>query len=591
MFTLAMLGVGQIVTIAMTLLMLVVFAVIIKLLARQYVRVPPNEVLVKYGRKYKNSEGKFEGFKLVPGGASFVIPLLEKSQMLPLDAFQVKFQVTNVPSEEGVLVTVAAVASLKIGTDHVLLDAAVRRFLSRDVNEITRFAQEVLEGGLRGVVAQMKVEELVKERTAFGNKVQEQVTQDLTKLGLVVDNFLIQDINDEGGYIKALGVKRTAEVKRDAAIAQAEANRDQTIRVAESERDAAQKSAEARKIGETAKALADQQISDAQKFRDVQIATNSALVKAEQAKIDISAQIAAAEKDKQLRTAIVAAEEAEVTARTRLQIEEKKRHDAELEASVIVDANRQREAKIIVAEGTKQAAILTAEGQRRSIEELAAAQQLKLDREADGARAAAYHESEGRKAQASAQQAELVAQAEGQRAQLVATADGRKAQLLAEADGQRATLLAVAAGVAEKAKAYALLDQTGKLLEVIKAGPELVGAIGQAIKTAGEGTLVPMSQAIGTGLGNVDEIRIVDMGGGNAGVDPASKFVGMIQKALWTATQNSSGLPGTAEGIVNLLKKFGLDLSSVIAAKGAGSDSAGMEAPVVVADAKLTKIG
>ena len=67
------------------------------------------------------------------------------------------------------------------------------------------FAQEVLEGGLRGVVATMTVEQLVKNRADFGSKVQETVTGDLLRLGLVVDNFLIQDISDEEGYIDALG--------------------------------------------------------------------------------------------------------------------------------------------------------------------------------------------------------------------------------------------------------------------------------------------------------------------------------------------------------------------------------------------------
>lgn len=580
------LGFGHSVAIIASLFLLGVLVAIVRLVIRQYRTVAPNEVLVKYGK----GVGK-DGFSLITGGAAFVMPVFQKAKTLPLDAFQVPVAVKNVPSEEGVLVTVEAIASLKIGTEQELLASAVRRFLNSTMEEIKDFAKQPLEGCLRGVVATMTVEELVKNRTAFGSKVQEQVGTELAKLGLVVDNFLIQEISDEGGYIKALGMKRTAEVQRDAAIGQAEASRDQQIRVAEATRDSALKSAEARKIGETAKALAEQQISDAQKLRDVQIATNQALVQSEQAKIPIAAKIAAAQKDKELRTATVAAEEAEVVARTTLMQQERKRHDAELEASVIVAANREKEAKVITAEGTKQAAILTAEGQRRSIEELAAAEQLRLDRTADGARAAASHAAEGRKAQASANQSELMAQAAGEQAKLEATAAGRKAQLLAEAEGNKAALLAVAAGVAEKAKAYQLLDTTGKLLEVLKASPEVVKAIGDAIKVAGEGTLVPMSQAIGTGLGNIDEVRIVDMGGSKDGADPATKLMNMFQKALWAAGQNASGLPGTADAIKGLLKKAGIDLDAVLAAKGAGSDDGGAKAATVApASPTLTKV-
>jgi flotillin len=546
-------------TVIATLFLLGVAAAIIRLVVKQYRTVAPNEVLVKYGKGVGG-----DGFKLITGGAAFVIPVIQRSKNLPLDAFQVPVAVNNVPSEEGVLVTVEAIASLKIGTEQELLAAAVRRFLNSTMEQIKNFAKQPLEGCLRGVVATMTVEELVKNRTSFGSKVQEQVGQELAKLGLVVDNFLIAEITDGKGYIEALGVRRTAEVKRDAAIAQADADRDQAIRVAEAQRDAAQKSAEAKKIGETAKALADQQISDAQKMRDVQIATNQAMVKAEQAKIEIAAQIAAAEKKKQLNIAQVAAEEAEVTARTKLQLEEKKRHDAELEASVIVEANRQKEAKIIVAEGIKLSAILTAEGQRRSIEELAAAEQAKREREASGFMEAEKHTAEGRKAQAIAQQAELVAQAEGDKAKLLSIAAGKQAQMLAEAEGQKAQLLAVAVGVAEKAKAYQLLDATGKLLEILKVSPELIATVGQAIKTAGEGTFAPMAQAIGTGIGNVDEIRITNFGGGQSGQDPLSKFMAMIPKSIFNLMQNSQAIPGVTDAVVGIFKKAGIDLSAAV---------------------------
>jgi len=490
------------------------------------------------------------------------MPVIQRAKTLPLDSFQVPVAVKNVPSEEGVLVTVEAVASLKIGTDRELLAAAVRRFLNSDLEQIKSFAQPPLEGGLRDVVATMTVEELVKNRTAFGSKVQEQVATELGKLGLVVDNFLIQEITDEGGYIKALGVKRTAEVQRDAAIAKAETDRDTAIRVAEAQRDAATKSAEAKRIGETAKAEAEQAISDANRKKDVQVASNAADVKAKQVQVDIAAQIAAANRDKELKIALVAAEEAETIAKTALQIKEKERHDAELQAALIVAATRQKEAKIIEAEATKLAAILTAEGQRKAIEELAEAARVKAAREADGAREAAEHEATGRKAQAAAQQAELEAQAEG-----------AKAKLLADAEGQKAQLLAVAAGVAEKAKAYALLDQTGRLLEILKASPELVDRIGQAIKTAGEGTFAPMAQAIGTGLGNVDEIRIVDLGGSKDGLDPVSKLVAVVPKAIFNLAQNTTAIPGVADTVGDLLRKVGIDLAAGKAAAPAASAS------------------
>jgi flotillin len=52
-------------------------------------------------------------------------------------------------------------------------------------------------------------------------------------MGLVIDSFVIKDIQDGWGYLEALGRPRTAEVKRDAVIAENEAE----TREAESARD------------------------------------------------------------------------------------------------------------------------------------------------------------------------------------------------------------------------------------------------------------------------------------------------------------------------------------------------------------------
>ncbi len=332
----------------MVLLIVVALFAIVRIVSRNYIKVAPNEVLVIYGRKYATPDGEAkQGYKLVTGGATFVIPLLEQFHVLSTSAFQVKFSVNRVPSEQGVRVTVNAVASLKIGSDHTMLNEAVKRFLDQDIHGIQQFALEVLEGGLRGVVATMTVEQLVKNRTDFGARVQETVTGDLQKLGLIVDNFLIQDISDEEGYIDALGRRQTSEVKRDAAIGEADAKRDEDIRVAQAQKEADEKSSAARQAGETAKANATRQISNATRERDTKVAENDAFVAAERAKITISAEIAAAEKDKQLKVARVAADEAEIEARTKLQEKEQKRRDAELQATIIVQANREKEASVV----------------------------------------------------------------------------------------------------------------------------------------------------------------------------------------------------------------------------------------------------
>ena len=226
---------GTVITPIMILLVIVALVAVVRILARNYIKVAPNAVLTIYGRKYKGDRG----FKLVTGGAAFCIPLLEKYEMMKLDAFKIDITVRNVPSEQGVPVDVSAVAVLKIGREDEMLEAAVSRFLGQTQQELQVIVQGQMEGALRGVVATMSVESLIKDRTTFGNRVQEQITGDLEKLGIRMDSLVIQEITDNQGYIEALGKKQTAMVKRDASIAEAEARRDEDILVAEALRQAA----------------------------------------------------------------------------------------------------------------------------------------------------------------------------------------------------------------------------------------------------------------------------------------------------------------------------------------------------------------
>ncbi len=558
--------IGQLIVPVMILLVILALTAIARVMARNYIKVPPNKVLVLYGRKYKWPDGVIRGFKLVTGGAVFRIPLLEQWDLLATDAFQVKFQVTNVPSKEGVRVTVAAVASLKIGNEISMLEAAVNRFLSRkSLEEIENFAREIMEGGLRGVVATLTVEQLVQERVQFGNRVQEGVSDDLQKLGLKIDNFLIQEVSDEGGYIDALGKKRTAEVQRDAEIGKADAKRDEQVLVANAMREADQKASASRQAGETAKAQAEQQISNAQRERDVIQAQNKALVAAQEAKILIAAEIAKQEKQKELNVAKVEAEKAEIEARITLQEKERERKDAELQASLIVSAERDKEANIIRADSDKAAITIRAEGNRQAAQQTAEAELIKAQREADARKAKASAEQAELEAKARGEQARLEAVAAGERAKLLAEAEGSKAKLLAEAEGIKAKLLAEAEGVKEKAEAYRQLDEAGKLLLILQALPEIIEKTGSAIKEAGEGTLLPMAQAIGTGLAGIEEVRIIDMGGGvtnGKGNDVLSRFTDIAPNAIFSLIQKSSAL-GLLPVVQQLIKKAGIDLDSV----------------------------
>ena len=397
-----------------------------------------------------------------------------------------------------------------------------------------------------------------------------------------------------------MGWAKTAQVKRDAEIARADAQRDQTIKVAEAQREADEKSSVALRIGETAKAKAQEEISTAEMNRDTVKAQNQAKVEAETAKIAIAAKIAEAEKDKELRVAKIAAQEAETISLTKLQAEEKKRNDAELEATIIVKAQREKEAAItnaeavresaiITAEGVKQAEILKAEGDRQSAIEKAGGDLVKAQKEAEGRKAEAAAEQAELEAKAVGNQATLEAAAAGDKAKRLAEADGTKALLNAEAEGTKNKLLAEAEGVEKKAIAYQKLDAAGKLLLILDATPGIVDELGKAIKNAGEGTFTPMAAAIGQGLGNVGEIRIIDFGSnGSDGHSSLSRFTEVVPRSIFEIIEKTTGL-GFDAAISKLSQLIGVDVPTM--SKGIGDLFADSGAPSDRGEPVLTPVG
>ncbi|MDX2176535.1 MAG: SPFH domain-containing protein [Candidatus Sumerlaeia bacterium] len=574
--------------------MAVALFVVARLMGRFYVKVAPNEVLVKFGRTYMWADGQKYGYKLITGGAALVIPFLESARTLPLSAFQLKLHVTNVPSHEGVRVTVGAVAIVKVGTEERMLQYAVNRFLDSSLEQIGAFAKEALEGSLRGVVARLTVEELVRDRTKFSAEVQEQVTPDLRRLGLVLDNFLIQDISDEEGYIDALGARRTAEVKRDAAIAEAEARRDEEIRVADANREAKIKSSEAQRAGDVAQARAMEEISNAVRQKEVVEAQNAAQISSERARVEIVASQAAAQEDRKLRVFKVEAVQAETEASINLQEKEKILNERRFEATTIVEAEKKAQANVIQADGQKKATLITADATREAdiikaggerlaateraqanyimAEKQAQADRLRQEQEGLGAKQRQLAESEGLKAMAEAKQRELEAEAAGLRAKKLAEADGEKAARLAVAEGERARLSAEAEGVRlrglaeaeavlRKAEAFSQLGPAGQLLEIIDRSPEVIDALGRA----GREIVSPLAEAIGNGMANVGEVRIVDLGGGNGngGGTALDRFIQGVPRSVFATLESAKAL-GLGPLVEEVAKKLNISPESVI---------------------------
>ena len=180
----------------------------------------PNEVLVFSGRA-RQAEGRTVGYRIIKGGRTLRVPLLETVDRMDLTNMIIELTVRNAYSKGGIPLTVQGVANIKIPGEEPLIHASLERFLGKSRGEIMKVARETLEGNLRGVLAILTPEQVNQDKEAFAQKLTEEAEHDLTNIGLVLDTLKIQNVTDDVGYLDSIGRMRSADIRRAAQVAEA----------------------------------------------------------------------------------------------------------------------------------------------------------------------------------------------------------------------------------------------------------------------------------------------------------------------------------------------------------------------------------
>ncbi|KAI8518533.1 Flotillin-like protein 1 [Branchiostoma belcheri] len=189
----------------------------------------PNEAMVVSGCCHSRP-------LMVAGGRVFVIPCIQQLQRIPLNTLTLSIDSPTVYTLAGVPISVTGVAQVKIqGQNQEMLAAACQQFLGKSEEQIRRIALETLEGHQRAIMGTMTVEEIYQDRKKFAQAVFRVASTDFVNMGIIIVSYTLKDVRDEEGYLKALGMTRTAQVKKDARIGEAEAQRDSGIKEASAE--------------------------------------------------------------------------------------------------------------------------------------------------------------------------------------------------------------------------------------------------------------------------------------------------------------------------------------------------------------------
>ena len=223
---------------------IIVAFVMMMAIINRYRRCPSDKILVVYG-----TTGNRGSAKCVHGGGTFVWPIIQDYAYLSLTPISIDANLTNALSRQNIRVDVPCRFTVGISTDPECMNNAAERLLGQTAHQIQELARDILFGQLRLVIATMSIEELNSDRDKFLDAISSNVEVELKKIGLRLINVNVTDINDESGYIEALGQEaaakaineakvRVAEQEKFGEIGKADAVRETRVRTAEANAEA-----------------------------------------------------------------------------------------------------------------------------------------------------------------------------------------------------------------------------------------------------------------------------------------------------------------------------------------------------------------
>ncbi|MBO3745919.1 flotillin family protein [Streptosporangiaceae bacterium NEAU-GS5] len=440
--------------------------IIIVLLFKAVWRVAePNEALIisGLGARSRNELADSLGFKIVTGKGTAVLPGFQTSRRLRLDSRATNLQVSCV-TKQGIPVQVRGVVIYKVGDDFSSIANSARRFLDQQ-DSMNGAIHELFTGHLRSIIGNLTVEDLILNRERLTSETRGSASDEMSKLGLVVDSLQIQEIDDETGYITNLGKPHAAAIAAAARIAEAQRDQEAT----EAEQVAAAKKAAAVRASQIQQAGYQAEVDEAAaKSRQA-----GPLSEATSRQEVVVQETRAAELEAQL-------------AEQRLQSQVRKPADAKAYETVKL-SQAERDARIAQAEAEARETELRAAAQASQVKQAAAADAESVRLRGEAA--------------AAATQATGEAEAFSARARGLAEAEAAKARGLAEAEAIRARSQALA----ENQEAVIAQQLAENWPQIVEAGAKAFGNVDHMVVLNGaQGIEEMLAKALtlgGTGLG------------------------------------------------------------------------------------------
>jgi len=466
-----------------------------------YVKAPPDKAFIISGFKREP--------KILIGRAGIKFPFLERKDTLVLKQISIDIKTNGyVPTLDFIGVDIDAVAKVRLKTDNDGIKIAMKNFLNMSEQAISEALTDSLQGNMREIIGTVKLKELNTDRKKFGDEVQEKAQTDMNALGVEIISCNIQKIEDEKGLIVALGQDNMSQIQKDASIAKAQAERD--VAIAE---------AEAKRMANEAQVAAETEIASRRNELRIKEAELKRESDVKQAEADAAYEI---QQQEQRKTIEVATANANIA---------KQEREIEL-----------RRKDVEVTEQTLEAEIKKkAEADKFARQQKAEAELFERQRKAEAEKFEREKEAEARRVQAEAELFARKQEAEGIRAVGEAEAKAIEARGIAEAEA-----------LEKKAEAMKKYGQAAMIEMIVKALPDMAGAIAKPLE-------------------NIEKVTIIDGGNGESGVGSVGGYVPSVLAKTIETMKEVTGLD-----IVDIMKAETYDakVNRNINVSGLGSEAA-----------------
>ena len=175
------------------------------LYARCYVRVPPNKVLVVFGRQQPSAKFSY-GFIL--HGGRFIMPIFEDHGFMPLETFTNHIELNDVVTKDRNHLRISVPADYDLCKDNEGLQAAAQNFFGKG-NEALKAAAEVkISVAAMDVVGEHDLEQVVPHRAQMAKLILARAAEALLPMGLALRSVSIKGLQEHGVVVSDISIMK-----------------------------------------------------------------------------------------------------------------------------------------------------------------------------------------------------------------------------------------------------------------------------------------------------------------------------------------------------------------------------------------------